>query len=61
MKNTRRLKISSFIGCVSGLLCAFSTGMFLASGTLYSIPSLLMMLSTLIFIFSVTLYILWSH
>ncbi len=61
MKNSKKIKLISAIGCFSGLLCAFSTGMFLASGSLYSLPALLMAATTVFFLVSVILYIFWSR
>ncbi len=61
MKNKYFSKFLSVIGCVSGLFCAFSTGMFLASGYLYSLPALLMVISSFIFLISILSYILLSH
>ncbi len=61
MEKSFKVKCASIIGCLSGILCAFSTGMFLACDALLSIPSLMVGATALVFIVSVSLYLMWSR
>ena len=60
MNKNSKIKLASMLGCIFGIICAFSTGMFVSAGKLFSIPTLLMVGSTFLFLISVILYILWS-
>lgn len=61
MKKSIRIKLASTVGCISGLVCAFSTGMYLATGSFFSIPAIFMLSTTVLFLLSVILYIFWSR